>query len=222
MGSSPDPILNADLCAELIKTQYPSVKIILVLRRQDTWCESIYRQLIFSEDRYRRFISFGEFFDLDDDGSGRVPVSALAWDHLVEIYYRVFGKSNVCVLPFELMRDDAAAFIVLLCEFMDIETPQDIKVNVRENARPLGSVYSRGTLLQRFRNLLGGVLDGHQRAFFELDGLTQDIRTMFKYEGWHYEAPDPAVLDLILQRCKESNIRLEELSGIDFGKYGYY
>lgn len=222
VGCSPDPLLNADLCAKLLKIQHPNAKIILLLRRQDTWCESIYRQLVFVEDRFRRFISFKEFFDLDENRSGRVPVSMLAWDQLAKIYYRVFGASNVCVFPYELLRDDPAAFIQSLCDFLEIETPKYIDFKAKENARPVDGVYSRGTLASRFRRILGGVRYGDRRTFFELDGFLRDVRTRFKYEGQHYQMPRHEELVEILRKCQASNRRLSRVCGIDFSKYGYH
>jgi hypothetical protein len=223
VGVSSDPMLNADLCAELIRSQYPNARIVLILRRQDTWCASIYRQLVFAEDRYRRFIPFDEFFCLNDnDGLCRVPVSVLAWDRLVETYQRVFGKSCVCVLPFELLLADAKAFVSLVCDFLEVDVPPGIDLDVRENSQPPLSVYRRGPLPQRLRKVLGGLRDRNGRFLYETSGLINDVKTMYKHEGRVYQPPKPAVLASIMHNLKEQNLRLSSLCGRDFGEYGYH
>ena len=65
-GAFWDPLINSDLNAKLIKYQHPSAKIFLVLRKKSEWVKSIYRQLVFVEDRFDQYISFNKFSNIDN------------------------------------------------------------------------------------------------------------------------------------------------------------
>ena len=217
VGNSADPLLNADLAAALIAKQLPNAKIILCLRRQDSWASSIHRQLIFSEDRYRRYLSFNQLFGFQE--SSYVPINMLCWKTLVEIYYGKFGKENVCVLPFELMLGSPKRFVGEICNFVDVELPLALDYHARENVAPEKIVYSRWG---RFRKTLGGMRDGPDRLIYELSGLFHDLKTFRKHEGKIFIAPKDEDLRKIISHLKQSNQRLSEITGLSLDQYGYH
>ena len=65
-------------------------RIIIVLRRQDTYLESYYNQKI----KRGETRTFDDFLD-------EVPLENLEWDFVVDTYANRFGKDKVTVVPFE-------------------------------------------------------------------------------------------------------------------------
>lgn len=66
------------------------VKIIIIIRRQDTLIESLYNQLL----KRGELRSFPEY--LDD-----FPKHNFRWDKIVNAYVNIFGRDNITVIPFE-------------------------------------------------------------------------------------------------------------------------
>lgn len=65
-------------------------RIVMLVRRQDTYIESLYNQLIKRQET-RDFATF-----LDD-----MPLDNLDWAAVADVYAGHFGRDNVTVLPFE-------------------------------------------------------------------------------------------------------------------------
>jgi len=71
-------------------TEGYAVKIVMLVRRQDTFIESLYNQLI----KRQEVREFGDF--LED-----LPLANFDWAAVADVYARRFGCDNVTVLPFE-------------------------------------------------------------------------------------------------------------------------
>ncbi|MGH1348686.1 MAG: hypothetical protein ACRBN8_44505 [Nannocystales bacterium] len=114
---------NADLLAEVL----PDAKVWLVLRRQDSWLESAYSQVLkqglsttpqaFSN--YRNG-NFGDF-NWNIYGGPNLDVRDLDWRPYVRHYQRRF-PAGVLVQAFESFVADAPAFLGRLCDFVGVET----------------------------------------------------------------------------------------------------
>lgn len=127
VGSGLRPSKNSFINALVLKILFPKAKIILVLRRQEDYLKSIYRQLVFKEDRYDRFIPFKEIVDFSQD--------YLDWFKIVTVYKFFFGEKKLLVLPYELMKIDLEKFTKKITKFLDVtpDLPNDYykkKVNV--------------------------------------------------------------------------------------------
>jgi len=221
VGVSYDPLLNADMTSRMLARLSPNACIVLCLRRQDEYCESLYRQLVFAEDRFRRYINFEELYGPNETVSA-VPYECLAWDKIVETYFEHFGPRSVCVLPYEQLRADPGGFFRTLFTFLSVTTPPKIDYDVRENARPGEVLYRRPRYSVRARALAAGMCDCSDRAFHELIGVWTDLKSLGRFEGRKFNPPDDDVLSSIRRALRRSNKRLSTITGIDFGIYGYH
>ncbi len=113
---------NADLLAEVM----PGAKIWLVLRRQDTWLESAYSQVLkqglsTSASRFTNYAdgAFGDF-NWNIYRGPNLDVRDLDWGPYVRHYQRRFGAANVHVQPFEAFVADPAGFLGSFCEFAGV------------------------------------------------------------------------------------------------------
>jgi len=118
---------NHQSCAETIKNLVPDAKILLVIRRQDSWLESSYKQCL----RHGFFVSVehflarrnGQFID------GRFPVGSrvqidprqLDYGKFVKTYAGLFGCENLLVVPYELLVAEPQTFLAKVYEFIGTE-----------------------------------------------------------------------------------------------------
>ena len=125
---------NAELLAEVL----PDAKIWLVLRRQDSWLESAYSQVLkqglsTSPERFTNFRdgAFGDF-NWNIYNGPNLDVRDLDWRPYVRHYQRRF-PAGVLVLPYEGFSRDASEFLGTFCDFAGVPrfVPEERKrVNV--------------------------------------------------------------------------------------------
>ncbi len=100
--------------ADHMKTLCGDLQIILVLRNPVQWLQSAYQQTIKVGMMAHRFDVFLTHPDYQADVLRR-----LQYHRLIEAYRARF--SQVLVLPFELLRDDAQAFVDAIADFLAID-----------------------------------------------------------------------------------------------------
>lgn len=220
VGVSYDPLINADLAADLLATTAPEAKIIITVRRQDDWSASLYRQLVFEEDRFRRFLDFEELFQVGGP-TAIATVSALQWDVLVGTFKNKFGPKNVCVLAFEELCEQPNIYIERLLNFLEVDRAPEINMTEHVNVRPVESLYYRGRWSQRVKQLAMGIKNP-ERFRYELSGLYRDFQTVDNNNGAAYQKPSQEISNSIRDILFSSNQRLSEVSDFDFGVYNYH
>jgi len=120
-----------------LKDLFPAARIILVVRKQDELVESIYKQALQS-GYYQRLDSFlnyrnKAFQDAGDYlGQPNLDVKQLDLHRYVKSYVACFGRQNLLVLPYELLRLDQEEFLDKLFAFLEVEPFYPIH-NGREN-----------------------------------------------------------------------------------------
>lgn len=220
-GASYDPLLNSDLSAKILAQQLPNAKILIVLRRQAEYCVSIWRQLVFKENRFREWIDFNKLYGLEGS-CAIVPVKYLRWDRLVQIYHENFGRDNVLVLPYEQMHLDPQGYISKLSEFLTLPSSVDIPWEKKENTFNTEAKYSYPSIISTARMILGGLRDrGSGRIVFEVNGLLNKIYHNIKVKK-PYALPKQERLNQFMVEVAPFNKRLSDLLGQDFGRYGYH
>lgn len=136
---------NADLLAQVL----PDAKIWLVLRRQDSWLESAYSQVLkqglsttpeaFSNYRQGRF---GDF-NWNIYNGPNLDVRDLDWRPYVRHYQRRFS-AGVLVQPFESFVADAPEFLHRFCRFAEVEPyVPEAKERVNVAFSPLSAATAR-------------------------------------------------------------------------------
>jgi hypothetical protein len=100
------------------------VRVLLVVRRQAEWIESLYRQSL--HEYY--FTPFPKFVVWPDSPSGKAPYPSLAvrelsWSEIAEGFASAFGRESVTVLPYELLVQRPEDFIARLGRFFGVAIP---------------------------------------------------------------------------------------------------
>jgi Sulfotransferase family len=120
-----------------LKHLFPDGRIILVIRRQDELAESIYKQSLQSgyHQRIDSFLNYRKktFQDAGDHlGQPNLDVKQLDLHRYAQSYAAQFGRKNLLVLPYELLRVNQEAFLDRLFSFIGVE-PFYPPLNGREN-----------------------------------------------------------------------------------------
>lgn len=110
--------------SQKLRYLFPEARIVLVIRRQDTLLESLYRQILrgYAYPTPATFLNIadGRFLELDqgDRFFPRVNPRTLDFHRYVRNYRSLFGERNVLVLPCERMHQDPTGFFDALCGFI--------------------------------------------------------------------------------------------------------
>lgn len=124
-GTAWENFYNNYSTTDFLKKIFPQAKILLVIRRQVEWCESIYNQVIKAGFSLKAdtFFSFHDnaFHDAVIPYSVRVNVKQLNLYKYMMSYCRHFGKESVLVLPYELFKKDNIAFLDRLYDYFQLQ-----------------------------------------------------------------------------------------------------
>ena len=207
--------------ADRLHQVLPEARIFLLVREQNSMILSSYREHIkmggiTTIERFigmeRRNRGFGALCRLD----------FLEYDLLIAYYQQLFGKENVLVLPFELLKKNRKLFLQKLSEFSGLDI-------IPDTDRKAHNVGFKGATVELRRKL---------NYFFQSDDfgggklplnwcVAQKISTTFdrlipksihdRAEGYLQECIDTAVGNYF----DRSNRRTSQLINLDLSKFGY-
>lgn len=127
----PDVVRSADR----IKAIFPEAKILMVIRKQACFFESMYKQFLLNGG----MLSF-EKFRRSNTRHCRFDYEFMEFHRLAEYYIRLFGRENVCLLPFELLLKDHQAFADEVTTFLGcrkVTLTSSDKESVRKGFTPV-------------------------------------------------------------------------------------
>jgi hypothetical protein len=146
---------------ENLQRTLPEARIILVLRRQDRYARSVYRQYI----KRGGVLDPASFFGLDSRGGAYFPRDRFRYREYVKVLKQRF-PAGVHIGIFEEFVESPSAFLARMCRFLEVE-PIDSWQLPKINRTRLGSTgLEVSRILNRlFRSPLnpGGVLPGIPR-----------------------------------------------------------
>lgn len=122
--------------AKRLSSTFPEAKILICIREQKSMLLSLYRQYV---KQYWGTASIDAFIESDDFGTPNYQPCRLhhfEYHRLIGMYQDLFGKKNVSVLPFELLRADSTTFVNRICDFVGRPPPAKMSwsaVNVSAN-----------------------------------------------------------------------------------------
>jgi hypothetical protein len=141
--------------AETLKKVFPSPKIIIILRRQDSVIESIYKNSI--EHGYSQPIN--KFLNIRNNkfcdsqmytrAGVNIDVKVLNYQRIVENYIRLFEKDRLLILPFELLKKDSSEFIKKISEFINVPAFSPVNKGITNRSYSALSI-RMALLLNRF------------------------------------------------------------------------
>lgn len=136
--------------AERVKETVLNPKILCIIRNQVDMLNSVYKQLL--KEGYT-----GSIETLFRNNSWKTVSFDLAmyeYDTVIANYIRIFGKENVCVLPYEKMKTNLPEFLADICRFFEIPdfhlSPTTLRKKVNKSYGGYGISVIR--LLNSFRS----------------------------------------------------------------------
>jgi len=247
-GTAWENFYNNYYVTEFLKEIFPQAKILLVIRRQVEWCESIYNQVIkagfgLKADTFFNFHD-NSFHDAKINYSVRVNVRQLNLYKYTRFYYRHFGKENVLVLPYELFKKDSKAFLSRLYDYFQLqpvypEYGRPINRSISSLSLHTGLLLNR--LLVRPFNTCGFIPEQplfdwlRQRANRKnslykllayisrrctLQNVMENVLDRLSTRKYRYF--DEEKCDQVMGHHREDNKKLAELIQCDLSEYEYY
>jgi len=200
---------NSRRHADRLKSLAPAAKIVIVIRRQQDYVRSAYSFYV----KRGGALSPGRWMKDIEIPASQI-IGKLNYHKLIEYYFSIFGKENVLVLPYELIKvDKGKSFLDRVHQFLDLGPfAEDIyrKIDSRRVNPGLSSGLSH-SLARLTNGVFGGVLPVNAWALSKADQLV--LRHIEKWEG--------DLLGKSVDRFIESNRRTAELIGADLRQFGY-
>jgi hypothetical protein len=217
-GSSRMNFCNAPQIAHHLSKAFPGAKVIFVLRRQDLFVESIYRQAI--RGGYHRsvakFLSVkrGEFGRIFYGRDALMDIHSMNYLNWVEYYAEVFGEENLLVLPYEMLKSDRRGFLERISSFMGVEYREPLS-GERTNGRDSYALLCAMRLVNSFvpkklQNRISDIL-----PFGIVASLLNAI-------GWERAFLDEEYSRKILSFHEDTNRELSRKYGLELERYGYF
>jgi hypothetical protein len=217
---------NARTNADRLKTLLPRARVLIVVREQKAAIRSLYKTLV----AWGMPLPIGRLLDpLETAIAPQFNLDFLRYDLLVAYYQQLYGRQAVLVLPFEQFLADPAGFVLGILRLCRIERRRE-----RLAKLPLGTRVNPG------QTMLNIEIERLRNRFF--------VSSSFNYSGWFRSTaerherrlrrmqrnPFPRFMDDWLEenfrrtvaerfsgQFADSNRRLGELTGIEFGALGY-
>jgi hypothetical protein len=132
--------------AQNLHATWPDATVLLVIRRQDNFCQSLFGQVLRKGFPY----SPARFLRLDGQASSAArhfDFRAADFDRIVCTYETLFGRERVFVIPLELLIEDPVAFLNIIRDLGPYQLP-DLAAAPAENK----AYAHRGYLAARLLN----------------------------------------------------------------------
>ncbi len=214
---------DASLIAERIYDFAPSAKIFMVIREQTSWLLSNYFQ----------YLSIGGTRSLEqyiNQTYSKRPYFSykhVLYHHLIKKYHSLFGKENVCVLPYELFQNKPEEFFSHFSSFLgkDIQIQEDQLLKKVNAAKPYyGSYHLRylNWMIDKSSINNFSILSNRLTRPFAKNVLrfTNNIVPQSRNDRL-YQQLRQSVLDWSGSRYQQSNQITQELIGIDLKRLSY-
>ncbi len=113
VGDAYQSFLDHDAKARALKAIWPEAAILLVIRRQDRFCQSLFGQALRKGFPYSpaRFLRLDGGTDSRNTLVRHFDYRAVDLDRLIATYEELFGEDRVFVIPLELLAADRSAFL---------------------------------------------------------------------------------------------------------------
>ncbi len=218
--------------ALLIKELFNNPKIIFVIRKQADWAESQYSQHMTRNNLYsindyggpKEIMGINDYFGYKNGcfKEGKyLNIKDLNWYNTARNYIEIFGKENVLVLPYELLKEDLNKFLSRFYDFTEFEPYYPEKTDYI-NKKPDTTIIKYCPLLIGYSNLIDELPESANVFIKKNDrGLKKLLAKYVKEFDISNERFSEQQKKIIMDTHQESNKELSQLIGIELNKYGY-
>jgi len=209
---------------------FPEGKVLIVIREQTSMILSTYSQYVNKGGP----CPLTNYLQRPSQGRGKAPL--FNFDHfkyhrLIGYYINLFGKANVLVLPFELLKDKPQDFVSQIVGFSGVKPesktienlPFSSKLNKQLSPFEIFAKRRSNYLVNREKTLNPGVIFS-SRCFDQL--LRRCLERVDAVMPGSVQAAldkrlKATISEMVGNRYKESNNCTAEMLKLDLGKYGY-
>lgn len=215
---------NARQNADRIHQLFPDARILLVVREQRQLMRSLYKTLVVwgMPHTIRRLLH-----PRDTSLAPQFSLDFLRFDLLTAYYQQLFGRDNVLVLPYEAFTQDPQAFVRRILQHAGREPtaafsklPWQKRLNANQ---PLAEIY-----LQRLLNLLlsspfnyAGPVPSTEAGVHRRIRRSKSGTLPTFTRDWFEDDFRQTVAAAFAGQFGDSNRRLQALTGLALGSYGY-
>lgn len=199
--------------AHRIKSVFPSSKIIIVIRNQINLLISRY-------DYSPTHKSINHFLEYCFKYNKNDFLYSLDFYSIFRLYSNLFGNSNVKILLFEDLQNNPNLFCQEFSEFMGISKEETLNCIKTDNKYK--THYTKENSYKRLRaKMFPNIALSEYIPTPITNIIKQLIYTIFKYYKIPKSSIDTKNLDKITAFYSESNLKLQQVTGLDLAKYNY-
>lgn len=208
-----------------IKRVFPNACILIIIREQRSIILSSYMQCLKNGGGYTI-----QYFIAGKRGENRHALRShfFKYDRLIRLYQSVFGSENVLTLPMEMIIVKPRDFAGRICQFSNIDTPDDLPFHIKSNER---ATYLPYVALRRIVPLIRSSQgNAYNPSILGRNlGRSVHLRTVNAISKVVPRSLDKWVKNRLQQQVDEltkdtyvtSNRETEKLIGMDLGAFGY-
>lgn len=198
---------DQDKIAKRIKQTLPNVKVIMVLRNQESWLRSSYLHHL--EKLPPKKNSFSNFLDTP---LGSMVLKAGYYDQTISAYYKYFKRENVHVMLLEELITEQTKTLTNLCHFLGVKYEP---YNMNDDNRNEGKGNMFGIIIRNMNSLFGknyiATMPKSLRAFGKTILSFLDERDVLSFED----------IENIQARYAESNTHTAGITRLNLARYKY-
>ena len=223
------PTLNgfdSQLIADRVRATFPNGRIMIAIRDQRSMMMSVYKQYVTTSGT----LPIGKMWRDYAPEERRRPFPGLEvfeYHHLIDYYQQLFGSDRVLVLPFELLKQDAAGFASEIASFAGTQAPAELPTTKQNVSNPglLVSALRYSNLVLRAFGLagpFGGPVTRETVRYFRYRMIDRIAPRVPKTLSRPYDKRLQATVDELADgRFGSSNQITAKLTGLDLASYGY-
>lgn len=205
---------DIDQMAARIKETYPDGKILLVIRNQEQWINSVYKHDI------QHFGLDKDFQDFLKDPLGKGYIQAGDFNTLHRLYAEHFGQGQVKTLLFEDIRKNPSRFFDEISEFLGVKIEPDN--SARKNEAKTDHSIGMNRFINRFSQRRRDTKE--KRSYYLMRGLSLKMDGIARKLKPRYELVKEEELSEFQKQYEAGNRALAKLIDRedDMRKYGYF
>lgn len=210
---------NDKSLAERLQSTFPEAKILIIIREQSSIIKSIYQERI----RSSLAVSIQDFLEQPEPTTGFNPwfkLEYLEYHWLIAHYQNLFGRDNVLVIPYEMLKHQKSEFLDKISIFSDADICHDL------SKQTVNKGYFAATLaLKRWSNIFAPktIIPNNTRYQKINNSLFYKINQIIPSSL--NNKVEKQLINYIKQRIqgfyRQSNQKTSELTGLDLNSYGY-
>ncbi len=232
---------TADKARRIHQLFGPDTVIIIIIREQFSFLKSLYLELLKGGygGTYRKYLEYTYLYQV------RSWCSDICYDNIFQCYSDLFGKNNVCILPFEELKSNSGAFLSKIANALGIEDniSELKKVNSQSESlswyeqlrrynerfpREFGTRFFEPFNMNRMRSYFHNELNvavPHDRLADDMLRIpiaqaAQKINEISPIGDIDLNVPEN-LKNLFTEMFAASNKRLEMATGLKLGEFGY-